>query len=179
MPEKSPDTPPLRIVVTGSECTGKTALAEALAKHYGTVCVPEYSRRFVLAKGAPPVRSDVDAIARGQIALEHELAATATSILLLDTDLMSTLIYSRHYYGDCPDWIEQELSARPAALYLLAHIDVPWQPDGLMRDRGHMREEMQQLFVDELLRRVLPFVEVRGSVEDRMERAARAIDEMV
>ncbi|TNF79403.1 MAG: NadR-like protein, partial [Acidobacteria bacterium] len=26
----------LRVVVTGSECTGKTTLAEALAEHYGT-----------------------------------------------------------------------------------------------------------------------------------------------
>jgi NadR type nicotinamide-nucleotide adenylyltransferase len=179
MIEDSTTTCALRIVVTGSECTGKTVLAEALAEHYRTVCVPEFSRRFVLSKGAPPVRDDVDAIAQGQMDVEDELAAEASEILLLDTDLMSTVIYSRHYYGDCPAWIEEELSARPAALYLLAHIDVPWQPDGMMRDRGDRREEMQRLFLDELERRELPFVEVRGSLDERLHTATREIDRII
>jgi NadR type nicotinamide-nucleotide adenylyltransferase len=179
MTEASPNTHLVRIVVTGSECTGKTALTEALAEHYRTIYVPEYSRRFVISKGEPPDRDDVDAIARGQIALENELAANAKGLLLLDTDLMSTVIYSRHYYGECPAWIEEELSDRPADLYLLAHIDVPWQPDGMMRDRGDRREEMQQLFLDELVCRELPFVEVRGSLDERLAMATREIDRVV
>jgi NadR type nicotinamide-nucleotide adenylyltransferase len=178
MATQDDNTALVRITVTGSECTGKTALAEALAEHYRTVWVPEYSRRFVLAKGAPPDVDDVDAIARGQIDLENKMAANASRIIVLDTDLLSTVIYSRHYYGDCPSWIEEALSSRPADLYLLAHIDVPWQPDGLLRDRGDRREEMQQLFVDELVTSRFPFVEVRGPLEERMETAIRAIKEV-
>ena len=34
----------IRVVVTGSECTGKTTLAEELATHYETVRVPEFAR---------------------------------------------------------------------------------------------------------------------------------------
>ena len=101
-----------RVVVTGSECTGKTTLAKALAEHYGTVWVPEYSRQFVLEKGAAPVYRDVDSIARGQIALEDSLAAAASHLLIQDTDLLSTVVYSRHYYGDCPGWVEAALRGR-------------------------------------------------------------------
>jgi len=59
----------LRVVVTGSECTGKTTLAETLAEHYGTVVVPEFVRYYVREKGAAPEYRDVEAIARGQIEL--------------------------------------------------------------------------------------------------------------
>ena len=46
--------------------------------------------------------------------------------MLLDTDLVSTVVYSRHYYGDCPAWIEAAAVRRLADLYLLHDIDVPW-----------------------------------------------------
>ncbi len=163
-----------RVVVTGSECTGKTTLATALAEHCGTLWVPEYARQFVLEKGAAPVYRDVEAIARGQIALEEALAAEASDLLIQDTDLLSTVVYSRHYYGDCPGWVEDALRDRRADLYLLAGTDVPWVPDGAQRDRGHIREEMQELFREQLRALGARVVEVRGSPEERMTAAARA-----
>ena len=40
----------LRIVLTGGECTGKTALARALAERHDTVWVPEAAREAAAAK---------------------------------------------------------------------------------------------------------------------------------
>ncbi len=164
------------VVITGSECTGKTTLAESLAGHYETVWVPEYVRLFVKEKGAPPEADDVDDIARGQLELENAVARDASRVLILDTDLLSTIVYGRHYYGSCPEWIEETLAHRRADLYLLAGIDVPWTPDGSQRDRGHMREEMQALFREALEERGLPFFEIVGSPEQRTVNATRAID---
>ena len=169
----------IRVVVTGSECTGKTTLAEALAERYGTARVPEYARRFVADKGAAPTRADVEAIARGQIALEDSLAADADRLLVQDTDLLSTVVYSRHYYGDCPDWVEEASRARAGDLYLLAGSDVPWAPDGDQRDRGDRREEMQELFRRELIGRGLAFVEIHGSPAERLAAAIGAIDRLL
>ena len=165
----------IRVVVTGSECTGKTTLAEALADHYDTVLVPEYARQFVRDQGRAPQASDVEAIARGQIALEESLAGDASKILIQDTDLLSTVVYSRHYYGDCPVWIEERLAGRAAHLYLLCDIDVSWVPNGHQRDREDRREEMHQLFRQALIDRKLNFVDIRGSLDHRMNLAARAI----
>jgi NadR type nicotinamide-nucleotide adenylyltransferase len=167
-----------RIVVTGSECTGKTTLARELASRLDAVLVPEYARQFVAEKGAPPDRSDVEAIARGQMALEDRAAGGGGSLLIQDTDLLSTVIYARHYYGECPRWIEAELARRSAELYLLAGIDVPWTPDGDQRDRGHMREEMQALFHGALVERNLRFVEVQGTLERRVAQASLAINRL-
>lgn len=169
----------IRVVVTGSECTGKTTLAAALAKHYGVPWVAEYARQFVLEKGSAPVYADVAAIARGQIALEEAAAAGAGELLVQDTDLLSTVVYSRHYYGDCPGWVEAALAARMANLYLLAGTDVPWVADGEQRDRGHRREEMQELFRQALRARAAPTVEVGAAPDHRMAAATRAIDRLL
>jgi len=166
----------IRIVVTGSECTGKSTLAEGLADHYQAALVPEFVRRFVEGKGSAPVYSDVEEIARGQLAFEGEVAEAAGKLIILDTDLLSTWVYSRHYYGRCPVWISAEVDAHPADLYLLAAIDVPWVADGVQRDRGHMRSEMQALFRAELSSRGFDFVEVEGPVEERLVAAVEAVD---
>lgn len=169
-----------RVVVTGSECTGKTTLAAALADHYSALWVPEFSRQFVIEKGSPPDYRDVDAIARGQIELEdHAAAATRErggALLILDTDLLSTVVYSRHYYGECPSWIEHELLIRAGDLYLLADIDVTWVPDGDLRDRGEQREEMQDLFRAALAELELPFTEVTGALEERLDSAIEVLE---
>lgn len=169
----------IRVVVTGSECTGKTTLAQLLAAHYRTAWVPEFARRFVLETGAAPEYRDVGQIARGQIALEDEGAAQAGRLLVQDTDLISTIVYSRHYYGDCPDWIEPALEKRRADLYLLCNIDVPWIPEGEMRDRGDRREEMQALFFNALLDRGVTFQEIRGSRDERLLEAVRGIEPLL
>ena len=167
----------IRVVVTGSECTGKTMLAEALAVHYGTACVPEFARQFVIDKGAAPDYPDVDAIAHGQITIEDAAVDDASEVMVQDTDLLSTIVYSRHYYGDVPDWIEVAFQKRVAELYLLTDIDVPWVADGQQRDRGTRREEMHELFRRALLDRRLRFVEIHGSTDGRLEAAIAAIGE--
>lgn len=173
----------IRVVITGSECTGKTTLAQALADRYRVPCVPEYVRQFVDAKGAPPEYEDVGAIARGQMDLEDKAAARvpvrAAGLIVQDTDLISTIVYSHHYYGDCPRWIGDALRVRVPGLYLLAGIDVPWVPDGDMRDRRDRREEMQELFRSALIERGLEFVEISGSRDERVMAATAAIDPLL
>ena len=123
----------LVVTVTGSECTGKTTLARDLARHFGAVWVPEFARDYLDEQtgttGLPLDASDVEPIARGQIAAEDRGRAAASGLVILDTDLVSTTVYARHYYGACPPWIDQAARDRRADLYLLCDIDVPWVAD--------------------------------------------------
>jgi NadR type nicotinamide-nucleotide adenylyltransferase len=165
-----------RVVLTGSECTGKTTLTKALADHYRTVWVPEFGRSYVDQLSRALTSDDVDAIARGQIESEDRLILDANGLLIQDTDLISTAVYARHYFGVAPAWIDAAILARRADLYLLADIDVPWVADGLQRDRGDRREEMQALFREALRKYGATVVEVAGSLEQRMKTAIEAID---
>ena len=171
-----------RVVVTGSEGTGKTTLAGDLARQFGTVCVAEYAREYldrkVATTGLPLDERDVEPIARGQIAAEDRGAATAKGLLVLDTDLVSTTVYARHYYGACPAWIDQAARDRRGDLYLLCDIDVPWVADSV-RDRPHHREHIHALFVEALNTLGAPYVLIRGSWAARLTTAVAAVSEVL
>jgi NadR type nicotinamide-nucleotide adenylyltransferase len=164
------------VAVTGSESTGKTTLARELAEHFGTVWIPEYAREYAAAQralGRTLDASDVEPIARGQLEAEDRGLANAAGLLVLDTDLVSTMVYARHYYGACPAWIEQAARERLADLYLLSDIDVPWVADPA-RDRPHLRGEMHALFAATLDALGARCVTIRGSWRERLTSAVAA-----
>ena len=126
----------LRIVVTGSECTGKTTLASAIAAKLDAPFSTESARDYVSELGRAVQFSDVEPIARRQIEIEDALLGDGSRLYIFDTDLFSTLIYSRLYFGRCPGWIEPLCRARRADLYLLCGIDLPWVKDDFQRGRS-------------------------------------------
>jgi NadR type nicotinamide-nucleotide adenylyltransferase len=133
-----------RIVVTGPECTGKTTLAAALAGRLGAPWVREASREVAdeaLRAGRALSADDVDLIARRAMAAEDAAMAAEPTLCILDTDLLSTVAYARHYYGSSSAWLEGEARRRARGAYLLCAPDIPWVADGI-RDRPTQREAM-------------------------------------
>ena len=172
---------PWRVVLIGPECTGKTRLAADLAALYGVPWAPEYAREYVNSRSRLLSYADVDAIGRGQRAGEDEAIARATAggarLVLLDTDLVSTMVYSRHYYGACPGWIEAEGGRRLGDLYLLHHVDVEWLPDGHQREQPERRGELFERFRGTLAGLGATTADVEGSWEERKRRAMAAIEQ--
>ena len=125
-----------RLCLIGPESTGKSELAAALSRHFNEPWTPEFAREYAELHAELSER-DVEPIARGEIALLDRGGQ------ILDTDLISTVVYARHYYGSCPQWIEDEARRRRADLYLLMDTDMPWEA-GPARDRGG--EEREDLF---------------------------------
>ncbi|HXI14172.1 MAG TPA: ATP-binding protein [Thermoanaerobaculia bacterium] len=169
---------PIRITITGPESTGKSTLAADLAQHYDCVLVPEFSRHYASEKLSPLDAGDVNAIAAGQMESEDGAAKGAGKLTILDTDLLSTVVYSHHYYNACPQWIEKEAIRRAADLYLLMAIDVPWIADP-QRDRGDRREEMFALFEERLESLQLPYATIAGDWPQRRHAAMDAIQRIL
>ena len=174
---------PLRVVLIGPECTGKTWLAGELGARYGVPVAPEHAREYVDRHGQALTSEDVDPIGRGQRAGEDAAIARASALgaplVVLDTDLVSTGVYSRHYYRDCPAWIEAEARRRLADLYLLHHVDVEWVPDGRQREQPERREELFERFRSTLAGLGARTAEVAGPWNERRERATSAVDALL
>lgn len=164
----------IKIVLTGSESTGKTELAHRLGEHFRAPVAEEFVRNYAAERGGKLDFEDHGPIARGQMASEDAAIARAGELVILDTDLVSTLVYCEHYFGHCPVWITQEARARAGDLYLLLATDVPWVADGV-RDRGDQRDELHGLFRQKLREMTLIYMEIGGGREQRFDNAIAAI----
>ena len=165
-----------RVVITGSESTGKTTLAHDLGAHFEAPWVPEFARSYADAQtlaGRKLDETDVEPIARGTIERQDVALGLAPPVVFFDTDLVSTVVYARHYYGNCPSWIEAAARHRLGDLYLLCDIDVPWIPDGV-RDVPHQRTYMHTLFSEELNALGARVEVIHGTWAERLERAVAA-----
>jgi HTH-type transcriptional repressor of NAD biosynthesis genes len=173
----------IKVVLFGPESTGKTTMSELLAKHYDTVWVAEYAREYLQEKWNNERKtcedSDLIPIAKGQIALENKLAQKADRILICDTDLLETKVYSEEYYGG---FVHPELDKYALKnqydLYLLTNIDTPWEADDL-RDRPDQRQEMYQAFEDTLIRYKRPYIKLNGGIKERVDLATLEIDKLL
>ncbi|MFN8570468.1 MAG: ATP-binding protein [Gemmatimonadaceae bacterium] len=165
-----------RIVVTGSECTGKTTLSRQLAQELGALWLPEYARAYAESVGRPLTASDVEPIAHGQIAMEDAAARSRPTITVLDTDLVSTVVYARHYYGSCPPSIVELARARLAPLYLLCDFqDIPWVADAV-RDQPQSRLQVHEQFRETLREFGAQIALITGVGFDRLRRGLHAIE---
>ncbi len=165
-----------RLVVTGPESTGKTTLAAQLAHRLGAPWLPETSRAYAEARareGRLLTAADAEPIARATMAAEDALFASAPPVAVLDTDLISTVLYTRHYYGSAPEWMEREALARRGDLYVLCDVDLPWASDGI-RDRPTGREAMHARFVQTLEAFGCTVELVRGMGDARLAAALAA-----
>lgn len=136
-------TGPRRICLIGPESTGKSTLAARFASELGATWVHEFAREYAEVHGNDLTAADVEPIARGQ--MENEDLATG-DLIILDTDLISTVVYARHYYGGCPAWIEEEARRRRADLYLLMDTDLAWEADAARDAGGDDREDLFDQF---------------------------------
>ena len=164
------------ITIIGAESTGKTTLAESLAKQYNTIWVPEIAREYVEKLDREYTYKDVLNIAHSQVETEDKYAPKANDILFVDTDLIITKIWFDKVYNHYPKWIDTLLQNYKNTYYLLCKPDIPWIADSVRENGGEARIELFDLYKEEIEKLDCQFGEVGGMDNLRIENAKTHIE---
>ena len=170
------------IALLGTESTGKTLLAEAMAQALAAsgrraVVVTEWLREWCEREGRTPRPDEQLAIAETQAARVNKAveASSEPAYVIADTTPLMTALYS--------DWLFQDTSLYAMALAhqrsfthtLVTGLDLPWVADGLQRDGPHVREPIDALLRAKLAEGGVPYKVIYGVGEERARNAMLAI----
>ena len=157
-----------RIAILGAESSGKSTLAEALARRHGTLWVPEYLREFVDTHARVPREEDQFGIACTQREREDAASLKASRFLFCDTTPLMTALYSQEYWGRVDAGLARLDSRHDYALTLVTAPDAPWEPDGLQRESEEVRQRVHRMLLATLAARGIDYVLLHGDLAQRL-----------
>lgn len=173
---------PKKIVIIGPESTGKSTLCQQLAAHYKTVWVKEYARQYLLKNGTDYTFENLLDIAKGQLLLEDNTASRTIhhSPLIIDTDMYVMKVWCEFVFEKCHHWILNRIVERKYDLYLLCNTDLPWVKDELREYPDlESREKLYHHYKEAMVNQTVPWVNISGGYEERLQKAITAIDQVI
>ncbi|RFM30365.1 AAA family ATPase [Deminuibacter soli] len=180
-----------KIVVIGPESTGKSTLCEQLAQHFQTLWAPEYARDYLHLHGTDYRYADLLPIAKGQLSLEDRYALmaaeqwehkkekpTVNPVLFIDTDMYVMKVWGEFVFGRCHQFVLDHIVQRSYDLYLFCNIDLPWIKDELREYPDEQpRKELFHIYRDLLINQHVPWVNITGNYEERLQKGIAAVKE--
>lgn len=167
------------IVFLGAPSTGKTALAECLAQDFNTQWMPEYGReyweRYQVNRRLSP--EQLIEIAEGHIEREDSLREKSNRFLFCDTNAITTATFARYYHGRINPRLATlaERAAMRYDLVFLCDTDIPYE-DTWDRSGEVNRTAFQQQVISDLHERKVPFITLRGNLEERVAYVRAILD---
>jgi len=169
-----------KICLMGPESTGKTTLSQKLANAFETLAVPEYAYSLIKLNNGEIQYQDIEKFARGQIASQDALAFHANKLLICDTDLITTHIWSEILFDKTPPWIKEEIEERPFDLYLLQDPETPWLDDvHRIQPNSQDRKDFFQKSIDILEHYQRPYHIISGNWQERFTQNKTAITKLL
>lgn len=169
------------LLLLGGECTGKTALAQALADHITirpVSVVPEALRDFTSRTGRTPSLGEQQGILRQQtqLLMEAKRAIPDAGLVICDPAPLMTAVYSVQYFDD-DSLVSRALeSTDPADVVVVCSPDMPWEPDGIQRDGPVARQRTHDLLEALILPRLSnEVIVVSGSLDERISQVVTQV----
>jgi nicotinamide riboside kinase len=162
----------IKVVITGPESTGKSALTMHLAQTFDAPYALEFARSYLEQLGRPYSQTDLLAIAQGQTLWNTPPAGA--DLFFCDTDLLNIQIWSHFKFGFCDAAITAAATQQLPTLYLLCDVDLPWEADPL-REHPHQRKLLFDLHLRAVAATGIPFKIISGIGPKRLKAAEDAV----
>jgi HTH-type transcriptional regulator, transcriptional repressor of NAD biosynthesis genes len=177
LPEASKHSFALKVVILGTESTGKSTLAEKLSSHYSCGLVTEAGRDLI-----PDSKNfcyeDLILVAKEHAGRITKAVNGKHPLIIIDTDIHITKSYSRFVFSRELEVEDEIMNYNKAHLYLYLKNDVPYFQDGTrltLDDRNRLdalhRQVLKEADVD--------FLEIEGDWEERSANAVKCIDSLL
>lgn len=167
----------IKVVILGTECTGKTTLTEKLAGYFNCSFVLE-AGRDIIANSNFFTFDDLFLVATEHAKGIGKSILAESPLVIIDTDIHTTKSYSRFTFEK-----ELEISAdiyisNQANLYLYLNNDVKYLQDGtrLSEEKRNLLDlSHRQILIDHNIE----FVEIKGDWDERFEKAIEQINKLI
>jgi HTH-type transcriptional repressor of NAD biosynthesis genes len=166
----------LKVVILGTESTGKTTLAEHLAKHYNCSFVLEAGRELI-PDSTKFTFDDLHSIATEHAKRIEEAILGESPLIIIDTDIHITKSYAKFTFNRELPVNEHIHNINKADLYLYLNNDAPYYQDGTRLNKID-RDLLDQSHRDVLTIHQIKFVEISGSWQSRFEQAILAVSKL-
>lgn len=168
----------VKAVFVGAMSTGKSTLAEALARRFHTTFAREYGRDYWTEhqreRRIDP--EEFDAIVRRHLEIEEEAFRAANRVCFVDTNAITTYMYSLDYHGKATPFLTQTAleNASRYDLFFLCGDDIPYDDTWDRSGDGKRRVFQKQVVADLAMRRI-PYITLTGSPEERMRKVEETL----
>lgn len=163
-----------RVCFIGAESTGKSTLAEGLAREFETQFVTEYGRTLWEERQGLLVYEDMLKIARAHVEMEDQTIQRANRFLFIDTNPLTTLLYSQNMFGvAAPELVE--LANRKYDLTFLCMPDFFFVQDGTRSGIDFQKVQHVQYLV-ELRKRRIEYISLSGTLRERLATVKHALE---
>lgn len=168
-----------KIVIMGTESTGKSTLTRKLAYYYNTEYVKEYGRQYAEAKLSEAWNNaDFNNIALLHNDYISRKLAKGEKVLFVDTEAITTKIFGEMYLDTFDSTkVDTIIDKQKFDLYFVLDTDVPWVDDGT-RLFPHLREQHKARIIKELTYRNIPYILIGGTYHERFEKMIKEIDKL-
>jgi nicotinamide riboside kinase len=152
----------LKVAFTGPESSGKTTISRRFADLMDGIWVGEFAREYLQDKQTYDL-VDLDKIAKGQMEKWH----IEGELIVADTDITVIKIWTEYRFKTCSNFIQEAYYNQKFDHYFLCRPDMPWEEDPL-RENPNERDQLFEIYHDELIKMNRPFSILEGNVEERL-----------
>lgn len=167
----------IKVVILGTESTGKTTLAENLSTHFGCSLVLEAGRE-IIANSNSFSFDDLLLVAKVHANRIEQAILGNSPLVIIDTDIHTTKSYSRFTFEKELEIGKDIYNSNKANLYLYLTNDAEYLQDGTRlseAERNKLDHSHRQVLIDHNIE----IIEISGNWNERFEKAIGQINQLI